>query len=142
MRLGYFPVCFILFAACSSAKVVVDRYAVTPSELPSVYVESPDPRLKKPSYGQVLAVRYRIKNPVSQKMPYLLLLKIIYKNLEEETKSYTVFNEEGTFEFPVIDEAFEGTGGVLTYRAELMTFDGDLIAEFKHKLWFELISFD
>lgn len=142
MRFPYIPFYLFFFVGCSSAKIVVDRYAVSPSELPSVYVESPDPRLKNPTYGQVLAIRYRIRNAYSKKMPYLLLLKVIYKNLDEEAKSYTIFNEGGTFEFPVIDEAFEETGGVLTYRAELSTFDGEIIAEFKHKLWFELISFE
>jgi hypothetical protein len=122
--------------------VTVDRYAVLPSELPSVYIDSPDPMKANPTQGQVLDVSYSIKALEKKKMPYLLLLKVIYKNLEEETLSYTVFNEKGGFEFSVLDEKFLATGGVLTYKAELMTFDGDPIAEYKHKLWFDLISFD
>jgi hypothetical protein len=132
----------LILTGCSRTTLTVDRYAILPSDLPSNYVDSPDPRKNDPPYGQVLDVSYRIKSKKKQSMPYLLLLKVIYKNLEEETVSQTIFNDEGKFAFEVLNDKFEGTGGILTYKAEIMTFDGDQLADFKHRLWFELISFE
>lgn len=137
----FFAFCAVL-SSCSSSKVVVERYPIVPEDLPSYYVESPDPELKNPIIGQVLNCRYRVKNPDKNKMPYFLILKVIYKNLDEEIKSVTIFKEEGSFEFPVVGEKYEATGGVLTYRADLTTFDGEEVANFKHRLWFDLISFE
>lgn len=131
-----------LLTACSANRLTVERYAVLPSELPSVFIDSPDPLKKNPSIGQVLDINYEIKNADRKSMPYLVLLKIIYKNLEEETVSYTAFRDKGMFEFQLLDDKFDATGGILTYKAELMTFDGEMIKDYKHRLWFDLISFE
>lgn len=140
-RIYFFVICLLL-VACSSSKVVVNRYPIVPEDLPSYYVESPDPEQKNPVIGQLLNCNYKIKNPDKNKMPYFLILKVIYKNLDEETKSIAIFRDEGVFDFPVVGEKYEATGGVLTYKADLTTFDGEEVANFKHRLWFDLISFE
>ena len=142
MHIYFFLLFLSIFVGCSTSSVTVNRYPVLPQDLPSAYIESPDPLLKNPPIGQVLDVKYRLKNLKKEEIPYLLVLKVIYKNLDEETISHAVFKEKGSFEFSCIDDKYESTGGILTYKADLTTFDGEPIAEFKHKLWFELISFE
>ena len=131
----------LALVGCSKATIQVDRYVVLPSDMPSVYIDSPDPKKENPSFGQVLNVRYRIKKLDNNSWPYMVLLKVIYKNLEEESFSYSIGHLEGSFEFLVLDEKYENTGGILTYKAEIFSFDGEEIAQFKHKLWFDLITF-
>ncbi len=142
MHISFFILICLILVGCTTSHVTVNRYPVLPQDLPSAYIESPDPMLKNPLIGQVLDVRYRVKHLEKEKIPYLLILKVIYKNLEEETISHAVFNEKGSFEFSCVNDTYESTGGILTYRADLTTFDGEVIAAFKHKLWFELITFE
>ncbi len=135
---------FILLGltSCGSHQLTVQRFVVTPENLPSQFVGAPDPDFEHPVIGQRLFVSYKIKKMDQEAMPYFLTLKVIYKNLEEETKTFTIFRDEGKQEFAILNEAFEATGGILTYKADLTTVDGEQIAEFKHRLWFELISFE
>lgn len=141
MRNGFLLIVLSLFAGCSTSNLDIERRIVNRETLPSTYVDSPDPMQASPPTGQKLFINWTLPKK-EQTWPYLLLLKVIYKNLEEETISYTVGSRKGLKVFELLDEKFEGTGGLLTYKAEMMTLDGEIIQEFKHRLWFELISFD
>jgi len=120
---------------------VVDRYPVLKEDLPSYYIESPDPALQNPLIGQILVCRYQIRAFDPKSVPYLLMLRVIYKNLDEETHSVALYSSNGAIEFKILGEKYEATGGALTYRADLLTEDGAVVADFKHRLWFEIIQF-
>lgn len=141
MRWFYFFAQCVLICSCSSSRVVVDRYPILKEDLPSYYIESPDPALEDPMKGQVLVCRYQIKSFDQKMVPYLLLLRVIYKNLDEETHSVAIYSSNGEVDFEILGEKYEATRGVLTYRADLITADGALVADFKHRLWFEIIQF-
>jgi len=141
MRNGFLLTALSLLAGCSTSSLDIERRIVNRESLPSTYVDSPDPMQMSPPTGQRLFINWKLPKK-EQEWPYLLLLKVIYKNLDEETISYTIGSKKGLKVFELLGEKFEGTGGLLTYKAEMMTLDGEVIQEFKHRLWFELISFD
>jgi len=141
MRWIYFMAPCVFICSCSSSRVVVDRYPVLKEDLPSYYIESPDPALQNPLIGQILVCRYQIRAFDPKSVPYLLMLRVIYKNLDEETHSVALYSSNGAIEFKILGEKYEATGGALTYRADLMTEDGAVVADFKHRLWFEIIQF-
>ncbi len=48
----------------------------------------------------------------------------------------------GVETYSVLNKDFKKTGGFLAYRAEILTEDGEVYADWKHQLWVKLIDID
>ena len=44
--------------------------------------------------------------------------------------------------YSLLDEEYEKTGGILTYKACIVTQEGKIFKESKHQLWVNLIEID
>lgn len=133
-----FPLLFLL-SACSSGYVGVEKEYVDKNSLASTFVGSPDPAQLKPPYGIRLWMDWDIP-PTCWQTGLILTLKVIYKDYEEETFSFALDSPKGQKAFELLNEKYDRTGGVLTYKAEVSTSSGEIMSEWKHQMWFNLID--
>lgn len=131
----------ILLCGCEKYYLSVKREMINRNTLASTFVGSPDPRQKNPPRGQELMIEWRLPEEALSQKP-VLVLKILYKNLQEEILNYPVTRKRGWVTHSVLGEAFEKTEGFLTYKGEIVGKDQKVIKEWKHQLWTNLIVID
>ena len=106
--------------------------------LASTHVGTPDPRQDHPPIGQMLILDWRVPQEVFKKKPEVVLDLILWNYTQRQIRipikrqmdfaTYRLFNEE-----------YDKTGGILTYKAQIVTEDGNVFREWKHQLWVNLI---
>lgn len=67
---------------------------------------------------------------------------MIYKNHTEKTLVYPIENRLGYEVYSLLDKDYDETGGLLTYKADIITSDHQIYREWKHQLWVNLITLD
>ena len=128
----------LLLGACQKYELSVSEQRVDERYLASYYVGTPDPRKECPPAGQKLIIEWSIPSCVLDENP-CLALHLIYWDYTEETIYYPVNYQRAYQVFSLIDADYEKKQGILTYKAEILTGDGDVYREWKHKLWVPLI---
>ncbi len=107
--------------------------------LASTHIGTPDPRQEHPATGQMLILDWRIPTEIFKKKPEVVLDLILWDYSTRQIRipikhrmdfaTYRLFNED-----------YEKTGGILTYKAVIVTEDGKVFREWKHQLWVNLIT--
>lgn len=133
---------FLLLLVCGGCRpyyLTVMQEWVDVRYLASTHVGTPDPRQEHPPMGQKLILDWRIPKEILKKHPEVVLDLILWDYTTRQIripikhgmdfKTYRLFNEE-----------YEKTGGILTYKAEIVTEDGEVFREWKHQLWVNLIT--
>ncbi len=129
----------LFLTACSRSYLSVQKQRVGRSSLASTFVQSPDPLQKDPPAGQRLLVKWRL--PSSELAEGLRLqLKVIYKNYSEELYEDPVTSENGLLVYNVLGERYRETGGYLTYRAQIVDSEAQVIKNWQQQLWVEIIE--
>jgi hypothetical protein len=131
----------LLCASCQRYGLLVHRQRVDASYLASTHVGSPDPRQKCPPHGQLLVAEWWVPAWLLERAPRLKL-HILFRNYSEEVVEFPICRRLGYESYPVLDAKFDETGGLLTYRAEIVTGDGQVFREWKHQMWVNLISLE
>lgn len=126
------------FASCTSTNLTVKKVEVGPESLASRFARSPDPLSAKPPTGEKLYVGWTLPLALNPK-DHEIRLKVIYKDLSEETFMYPLTWRAGVFAFSVIGEKFKDTKGVFSYKAELVNHDGLVLNTWKHQMWVNVI---
>lgn len=132
------PVLLLLLASCGSS-LSVRREWIDGRYLASTHVNTPDPRQAHPPFGQRLLVSWRIPSSVLAEKPELVL-QVIYWNFTQKTFVYPLHKRMGYKICSLLDEEYRETGGLLAYRAQIITKDGRVLKEWKHQLWVNLIE--
>lgn len=129
----------LFLTACSKSYLTVERQRVGRSSLASTFVQSPDPLQKNPPKGQRLLIKWRL--PSSEFAdPLTLKLRLIFKNYAEELFQKSIESENGIIVYELLGDRFRDTGGFLTYRAEIINKEGDVVKSWQQQLWVELIE--
>lgn len=129
-----------LIVSCSHSMVAIHTDYITHEDLASYYVQTPDPLLNCPPFGQRLILTWKLPKEVFVDSLYQIELTIRYKDRSEETKIIPLKYPTGTHLFCLMNERYLEKRGILTYKALL--YRGDcLIGEWRHQLWEELILF-
>ncbi len=102
-------------------------------------VRSPDPRQAHPPIGQQLVVDWQVPQALLKRNP-ICILHVIYWDYTEETFTHKIDRKIGHWTYDLLNEAFFARKGILTYRAEILTSDGEVYKEWKHQLWVNLIQ--
>ena len=79
--------------------------------------------------------------PTLAKNPQIIFT-VIYKNHTEKKFVYPIQRTIGFEVYSLLDKDYDETGGVLTYRAEIVGEDNTILREWKHQLWVNLITLD
>lgn len=107
--------------------------------LASTNVATPDPRQLHPPVGQLLVLDWRVSNEIFIKKPHIILDLIFWDYTTREVHIPIKRRMDYT-SYRVVNEDYDKTGGVLTYKARIVTEDGEVFREWKHQLWVNLIT--
>lgn len=124
---------------CSRYYVDVSRQKINATYLASTSVGTPDPRQKNPPLGEMLVINWQIPMKMVKENPQLRLY-VIYWDNEERVFTWSLKKWKGYRTLSVLNKEFMRTRGFLTYRAEIVTEDGEIYREWKHQLWVNLIK--
>ncbi len=71
-----------------------------------------------------------------------LRIDILFHNFTQTCVEFPICTRIGYETFSLLNKEFKETGGLLAYRAQIVTCDGEVFKEWKHQLWVKLISTD
>lgn len=109
--------------------------------LASNHVSTPDPRLDHPPVGQMLILDWRLPKEIFKKKPVVVLDLILWNYTTRQVR-IPIERRMDFATYRLLNEDYEKTGGILTYKAEIVTQDGEVFREWKHQLWVNLITID
>ncbi len=131
----------LILSGCGRYYVEVHQRKIDSSDLASSGIESPDPRLEHPPYGQLLTIEWQLPQKLLLENPLVLLDVIFWDNVERHY-AWPIQRRKGFATLPIVDGQFEKTGGVIAYRAKVLTEEGQIFREWRHQLWVNLITID
>lgn len=131
----------LLVCGCEKYYVSVKQISVGPSYLASTHVGTPDPRQSHPPQGQKLFIDWSVPAQILEKSPKIVM-HLLYKDHSQKELSYPINYQRGYEVYSLMNEDFEKSHGLLTYRAEIVTDDGMIYKDWKHQLWVNLITLE
>jgi hypothetical protein len=91
--------------------------------------------------GQKLVVDWRVPKEVLKKKPEVVLDLILWDYTTRQLR-FPIKRQMDYETYRLLNEEYQKTGGILTYRAQIITEDGEIFRELKHQLWVNLITVD
>ena len=132
--------CPLIFAtSCSQYYLSIAQQWIDGRYLASSHAHTPDPRQANPPVGQMLVLDWRIPKEILEQKPEVILELILW-DYTTKTVRYPIHKRMDYAVFKLLDAEYEQSGGVLTYKAEIVTEDGTPYREWKHQLWVNLIT--
>ncbi len=131
----------LVLNGCACYPLSVQAQYIGRENLASYYVNTPDPHLTHPDIGQRLVINWSLPKEYLAYSDLYLFLKVRFRNHEEEEKNIPIKKASGTYLYYVLNEKFHQSGGLLTYKVDIIG-DGCILEEWQHQLWTELITFD
>ena len=131
----------LLGSSCSKYYLSVQQQYVDINYLASVQVNTPDPRKAKPPLGQMLIIDWHVPPRILKQHPQVVLDLILW---DYSTKIVTIplKGQLNYTTYKLLNEEYEKVGGILTYKAQIVTEDGKVFRESKHQLWVKLITIE
>jgi hypothetical protein len=130
-----------LFSACGRSYLSLSQEKVDVRYLASTHARTPDPRQANPPMGQRIIMNWWLPSQIFAQKPRLDL-HLIFWNNTEKIISYPLRSRVGTKVYFLLGEEFITTEGILTYKAAIVTENGEVFSEWKHQLWVNLIHFE
>ena len=137
--IAFLSVSLLLFSGCKQYYLSLCQEWVDVRYLASSHVKTPDPRQDNPPIGQKLIVDWRVPNEIFKKKPEVVLHLILW-DYTTRTVRIPIKRRMDYATYKLFNEDYEKTGGILTYKAEIVTADGQVFREWKHQLWVNLIT--
>jgi len=135
----FFFVCLFCVCGCEKCYLSILRERVDRSTLASTFVSSPDPRQHHPPIGQRLMIEWFLSSSLF-KQELMLQLKVIYNNHSQKTLFYPINCRWGMVLYSLLDEEYHKSKGILTYKVEIQTLEGNVVKQWKQRLWVDLID--
>jgi hypothetical protein len=129
----------LTLTSCNEALTVHMDY-ISHEHLASSYVRTPDPLLETCLAGQRLVISWWVPYAHKDCRQFEIVLKLRYGNREEASASFSFEGRQGWYIYSLTNEEFFEKNGIKTYYVELYAA-GQLIDEWRHQLWVELIDF-
>lgn len=109
--------------------------------LASAHVSSPDPRQHPPPYGRRLVISWQIPKEIFDQNPHIDL-DVMFWNYTQERLTYTVEAKRGYVLYTLLGNEYLDKGGILSYKAQLVTECGQVYRNWQQQLWVDLINVD
>lgn len=129
----------LLLSSCQKYYVSVSQQWVDARYLASTHVHTPDPRQDDPPVGQMLVMNWRIPKAILEKNPHIAL-HVIYWDYTEQVIEFPLNERMGWVTYRLFNKEYREKGGILTYKAELLTQEGEVFCDWRHQLWINLIN--
>lgn len=125
--------------SCQKYGLLVHQQRIDASYLASTHVGSPDPRQKCPPHGQFIIVEWWVPPPLLKYQPRVVV-HLLFRNYTEKIVEFPITRRVSYEIYPVLGCEFDETGGLLTYKAEIVICEGEIYREWKHQMWVQLID--
>ena len=129
----------LFFAVCQKYGVVMHQQRMNASYLASTHVGSPDPARRDPPNGEMLIAEWWVPRSVMQRDPKIVI-EIIFRNFTKGCVEFPLTSRVGYQTYCVLRKKFKETGGILTYKAEIIPCDDEIYRQWEHQLWVNLIT--
>ncbi|MFI5343180.1 MAG: hypothetical protein ACHQUC_03055 [Chlamydiales bacterium] len=126
--------------SCQVHHLNVQTQYLTHENLASYYVGTPDPEKDCPTIGQRLLIEWSLPTDDLCSGDLKLNLKIRFRNKKEDEVWVPINEKSGTYLYYVINKKYCQTGGIATYKVDLIG-NGCILETWQHPLWSELITF-
>ncbi len=137
----FFCLFLLVLAGCQKYGLVLHQQRVDASYLASTNIGSPDPRQKCPPSGQLLIVEWWVPSWVVRADSYVRL-HLVFRNHTEEFVEFPINRRLGYETYELYSDDLAEKGGFMTFKAEIITGDGEVFREWKHQMWVNLIQMD
>lgn len=107
--------------------------------LASTHAKTPDPRQAHPPIGQMLILDWRVPKEIYKKKPEVVLDLILWDYTTRQIR-FPIDKRMDFTTYKLLDQDYQTSGGILTYKAAIVTADGEVFREWKHQLWVNLIT--
>jgi hypothetical protein len=128
-----------MLASCRNPHLLVYHEAIDRDFLASSHVHTPDPQQLAPPQGTLLTVEWTVPGRLLDS-PLQLHLDLLLHNYTKIEEQHPVTSSYGFIQFPLISAAYHAAGGAMSYRAWLENQNHEIVAEWKHQLWVNLIT--
>jgi len=129
----------LTLAACGRPTLVLHQQQINPNYLASTNVGTPDPRT--PPKGQMIIAEWILPRKIVNEDP-ILRLTILFHNYSQDCVEFPIHSTVGYETYSVLNREYKETCGLLAYKAEIVDCNGEILADWKHQLWTELITID
>ena len=137
--LSLIPLSALFFTGCRPYYLSVCQEWVDVRYLASYQAGTPDPRLEHPPLGQKIILDWRVPKEIFKRKPEVVLDLILWDYTTRQIR-IPVKSRMDFATYRLLNEEYEKSGGILTYRASIVTEDGETFREWKHQLWVNLIT--
>jgi hypothetical protein len=132
---------FLTLFGCSRQHLTIYTDYLSHKNLASYHVGTPDPLRNNPPIGQRLIISWSLPKKALTQEDLHLEAKIRFRNREEINETFPICKRSGSYYYSLINEDFMEKGGIITYKVDLIG-NGEILEEWRHQLWTELIIFD
>jgi len=139
ISIGFLALALLSLSGCEKYYVSVAQQWVDVRYLASTHVKTPDPRQDHPPIGQMMIIDWRVPKELLRRKPHIQMTMVFW-NYTEKTICFPIDKRMGWVTYKLLDEEYDQTKGILTYKAEIVDEDGTLFREWKHQLWVNLIT--
>ncbi len=139
-RLTVFVFCvgILTFFSCSTGYIQVEKINTDKRTFASKFAGSPDQRRLNPPKGEKLYINWSIPLEFSSEI-YRMKVDIIYRNLSRETYVFPVKRRAGGRIIEILGDEFKEKKGFLSYKFEIINLDGEVLSDYTHRMWVDLI---
>ena len=129
---------FSLFG-CSARHLSVSKVYIDKEKLASTFTRAPDPVQEKPPKGERLYISYLIPSSIAAS-DVELRLSVVWKNLEKEEVTFQPVRRAGMFSYSLLDSSYKSSGGIFTYKVDMVDRKGEVVLSYKQRMWVNVIK--
>lgn len=122
--------------------MTLKRAIIDKEQLASLFVGSPDPLQSDLPFGQKLILEFRLPSEAMEKKPLHLVLDLLYRDYSQESVTYPITQRQGEVTYVLGGLKYKEKRGFLTYRAQIIGNDKEIIREWEHLFWVDLIPLE
>lgn len=137
----FFLVCNLFLVGCYSNGLYVQEEWVDQEFLASSKIGTPDPRQKHPPKGQRLLVGWDLPKSLYKMGLDLHISVWLWDNTIEKIVC-PIERRRGAEAFFFSNDIAGKDRRILTYKVEIVTFEGETMRTWEHHFWTKLISLD
>lgn len=134
-----FIIFFLGLTGCHHSGLLVHQQNVNSNYLASTHIKSPDPRQHCPPLGKMVIIEWWVPKKILACDPKIVL-DLVFWNFTKKIVEFPMKGRIGYCTYELLNEEFAKTKGILTYKVDIVTCDGQVFCEWKHQLWVNLIE--
>lgn len=132
---------FLLLTGCGAQHLSVSKVQINKRTLASTFTRAPDPLQAHPPTGDRLYISWILPYGVDPK-DVDLKLSVVWRDLHEENITYQPYRRMGMMSYNLVGQSFKKSGGIFTYKVDMVTKEGKILDTFKQRMWVNVFTED